>query len=70
MPKGTSFDDLTQNDINLIMSHINSYKRKKLNNVSPYKMFSTIYGKDTIDKLNIRKINDSNINLTSNILKK
>lgn len=70
LPKGTSFDDLTQNDINLIMSHINSYKRKKLNNVSPYKMFSTIYGKDTIAKLNIRKIDDNNINLTSNILKK
>ena len=34
-PKGTSFDKLNQNDINLIMSHINSYKRKKLNNVSP-----------------------------------
>lgn len=70
LPKGTSFDDLTQNDINLIMSHINSYKRKKLNNISPYIMFSTIYGKDTIDKLNIRKINDNDINLTSNILKK
>ena len=56
LPKGTSFDDLTQNDINLIMSHINSYKRKKLNNVSPYKMFSTIYGKDTIDKLGIQEI--------------
>lgn len=27
-PKGTSFDDLTQDDINKIMSHINSYKRK------------------------------------------
>ena len=26
---GTSFNDLTQEDINLIMSHINSYKRKK-----------------------------------------
>lgn len=70
LPKGTPFDDLTQNDIDLIMSHINSYKRKKLNNVSPYKMFSTIYGKDTIDKLNIRKIDGNNINLTSNILKK
>lgn len=28
LPKGTSFDNLTQEDINLIMSHINSYKRK------------------------------------------
>lgn len=29
LPKGTSFYDLTQTDINLMMSHINSYKRKK-----------------------------------------
>ena len=28
LPKGTSFDQLNQCDINLIMSHINSYKRK------------------------------------------
>lgn len=35
LPKGTSFNKLNQSDIDLIMSHINSYKRKKLNNVSP-----------------------------------
>ena len=29
LPKGTSFDDLTQKNINLMMSHINSYKKKK-----------------------------------------
>lgn len=69
LPKGTSFDKLNQNDIDLIMSHINSYKRKKLNNVSPYSLFSTIYGKDTLDKLNIRKISPNDINLTSDILK-
>ena len=68
-PKGTSFDKLNQNDINLIMSHINSYKRKKLNNVSPYNLFSTIYGKNTLDKLNIREIPANDINLTSDILK-
>ena len=70
LEEGTSFDNLTQDDINLIMSHINSYKRKKLNNVSPITMFSTIYGKDTIDKLNIREIPANDINLTSDILKK
>ena len=69
LPKGTSFDNLLQEDINLIMSHINSYKRKKLNNVSPLTLFSTIYDKDTINKLNIREINSNDINLTSNILK-
>ena len=70
LPKGTSFDELNQDDINLIMSHINSYKRKKLNNVSPYKMFSTIYGKKTIDKLNVQEIEPNKINLSTNLLRK
>ena len=70
LPKGTSFDDLTQTDINLMMSHINSYKRKKLNNVSPITMFSTIYGKETIDKLDIQEIESNKINLTASLLKK
>lgn len=43
-PKGTSFDDLTQEDIFLMMDHIHSYKRKKLNNRSPYDVFSFYYG--------------------------
>lgn len=70
LPKGTSFDNLNQNDINLIMSHINSYKRKKLNNVSPYTLFSTIYGKDTLDKLGIQEIEPNNVSLSNSILKK
>ena len=70
LPKGTSFDDLTQEDINLIMSHINSYKRKKLNNVSPHTLFSAIYGKDTIDKLGIQEIEPNRVSLSKSILKK
>lgn len=31
LPKGTSFDHLTQDDINKLLSNINSYTRKKLN---------------------------------------
>ena len=69
LPKGTSFNNLTQQDINLIMSHINSYKRKKLNNISPYEMFSTIYGEDTINKLGISKIKPNNVNLSPKLLK-
>ena len=70
LPKGTSFDNLNQTDINLIMSHINSYKRKKLNFKSPYFMFSQIYGKDTIDKLGIQEIEPNNVSLSNSILKK
>ena len=45
LPKGSSFDDLTQKDIFQMMDHINSYKRKKLNNRSPYEAFSFYYEK-------------------------
>ncbi len=70
LPKGTSFDDLTQNDISLVMSHINSYKRKKLNNESPYSVFSKLYGKNTIDKLGIHEIEPNNVSLSPSLLKK
>ena len=70
LPKGTSFDDLTHEDINLMMSHVNSYKRKKLNNESPYSIFSKLYGKDTINKLGIQKIEPNKVNLSTTLLKK
>ena len=67
---GTSFNDLTQEDINLIMSHINSYKRKKLNNESPYSTFSKLYGEDTINKLGLQEIEPNKVNLSTHLLKK
>ena len=70
LQKGTSFDNLTQEDINLIMSHVNSYKRKKLNNESPYSIFSKIYGEDTINKLGIIKIEPNEVSLTTKLIKK
>ncbi len=44
IPKGCSFDDFSQYDIDIMMSHINSYSRKKLNNQSPHQVFSFLYG--------------------------
>ena len=35
-PKGASIEDLTQRRLNLMLSHINSVKRKKLGNRSPF----------------------------------
>lgn len=70
LPKGTSFDDLTQKDINKMMSHINSYKRKKLNNCSPLQLFSIMYGKDIAKQFGIVEIDFNDINLSENLLKK
>ena len=70
LPKGTSFNDLTQDDITLMMSHINSYTRKKLNNRSAHQLFSFFYGENVLDVLNIRKVPANDINLTPRLLKK
>lgn len=70
LPKGTSFNDLTQADISLMMSHINSYTRKKLNNRSAHQLFSFFYGEEILAKLDIRQIPANSINLTPKLLKK
>ena len=48
LPKGTSFDNLDQIDITRMMNHINSYKRKKLNDRSPYDTFSFLHGEEIL----------------------
>lgn len=70
LPKGTSFDHLTQDDIVLMMSHINSYTRKKLGNQSVYQLFSSFYGEKILKKLGIKHIPSSDINLTPKLSQK
>ena len=53
-----------------MMSHINSYNRKKLNNQSAHQLFSFINGEDILDKLGIKSIPANEINLTPLLLKK
>jgi len=43
-PQGTSFDDYTQETVNLIFSHVNNVKRKLLNGKSPFDVFAFTYG--------------------------
>ena len=69
LPKGTSFDHLIQDDIDLMMSHINSYTRKKLNSRSAYQLFSTIHGEDVLMMLRQKPIPANEINLTPMLLK-
>ena len=47
---------LTQQDLDLAFSHINSTPRKSLNDKSPYEMFEFLYGSDLLEKLNIKQI--------------
>jgi len=70
LPKGTSFNNLTQENISLMMNHINSYKRKKLNNRSPYETFSFYHGEEVLHKLGCLPIAAGNIMLKPALLKK
>jgi IS30 family transposase len=70
LPKGTSFDELTQTDIDTMMSHINSYSREKLNDKSPFEMFGFLYGYDILAKLGQRRIASNEILLKAKLLKK
>ena len=70
LPKGTSFANLTQEDCYLIASHINSLPRLILNNVSPYEFILLFLGQDNINKLQIKKIDYDDINLSYRLLRK
>lgn len=70
LPKGTSFDSLTQDDIRLVMNHVNSYKRKKLNNRNPYQTFSFYYGEDLLNQLGCFPVAAEDIILKPKLLKK
>jgi IS30 family transposase len=67
---GTSLKPYSQNDINLLMNHINSYTRKKLNNRSAFDVFSFLHKPYLLDLLGIVKIDPDEVTLNSSLFKK
>ena len=68
LPKGTSFDNLTQKDINLVCSHVNSVKRAALNGKSAYELFAFTYGEEIPKLLGISKIPAEDVCQSSKLL--
>jgi IS30 family transposase len=68
LPKGKSFDDLTQSDVNVLACHINSLIRKKLNDRSPTTTFSFFHGDLILRKLGLRAIPPDEVTLTPVLL--
>ena len=66
--RNRSFNSLTQDDVTLMMDHINSYKRKKLNNRSPYETFSFYHGEDVLRLLGCSKVAADDITLRPELL--
>ncbi len=67
--KGTSFDSFTQDNVNLIFSHINAVKRKQFNGRSSYDMFTFTYSKELAELLGISFVPAKDVIQTSKLLK-
>ena len=61
VPKGSSFEDFSQETIDLIFSHINSVKRKQLQGKTPFELFSFMYDERLANCLGIHKIEAENV---------
>ena len=66
--KKAKIDKLTQDDLDLMFSHINSVPRKVLGGKTPYEAFEFFYGENTINKLNIQKIEKDKVTLQPYLL--
>lgn len=56
VPKGSSFDDFTQDTVNLIFSHVNAVSRSLYSGKSAYDMFSFLYPDGLADCFGIGRI--------------
>ena len=63
-------DNYIQDDIDLMMSHINSTAREVLNFAIPYDMASIYLGMDSMKKLNLSKIQPDDIILKPYLINK
>ena len=70
LPKGTSFDNLLQPDIDLMINHINSLGRNSLNWFAPIDVAKFTLDKEVLKKLNLKKIQPNEIQLNTKLLKK
>lgn len=69
IPKGTSLDAFTQEDINRMMNHVNSYTRQNLGDKTPYEVFATLFGEEPLKKMNAEHVPPDMVTLRSSLLK-
>lgn len=69
LPKGTSFEFLTQWDLNLIVSHINSTPRESLEGRTPYSVALETMGEDVLNAFQLRPIAPDEVNLTPKLIR-
>ena len=69
LPKGSSFDKLTQWDVNKVMNHINSSARASLNGLPPIRLAQLLFDQETLNAFKLREISPDDIILTPDLIK-
>ena len=69
LPKGTSFEFLTQWDMNLIVNHINSTPRESLGGKTPYEAALETLGEDILKAFQLKPIAPDEVNLTPKLIR-
>ena len=70
IPKGTPMDDFSQDDISVMMNHINSYGRSSLGDKSPYEVMEFLYGPEILKLLGCTRISPDDVTLSPSVFKK
>lgn len=68
IPKGISFDQLTDKNINDMMNNINNVKRRSMEYKTPYEIFKKIYGEETTKKLHLKPLKPDEVDLSYKLL--
>lgn len=68
IPNGYPLNNLTQDDINLMFSHINSTPRRALGNKTPFELFCFLYSADIAERLNISEIKRDDVILKPSLI--
>ena len=61
IPQGTDLDSYTQDDINLMINHINNTKRKKFDGKTPFELFTQKFDEEVTKKLGLYYITPNDI---------
>lgn len=69
LPKGSSFELLTQWDVNLIVNHINSTPRASLNGQTPYQAAHRDFGPDILSTLHLKPVAPDKVQLAPKLIK-
>jgi IS30 family transposase len=69
LPKKRTFDNLTEEQVNKIKSHINSISRDSLGGKCPYDKIEQIITKEILNKMGYEKVNADEVMLSPTLLK-